>query len=399
MRPAESAPMPPARLSPPISALASASASRRTGSSTRVSARLPDFPWDRLAPYAERARSSPDGLVDLSIGTPVDPTPDLVQSALGGAADAPGYPYTAGTSALREAAAGYLARRFGIAGLKPTAVLPSIGSKELVALLPTLLGLGRGDLVVIPRLAYPTYDVGARLAGADVIATDSLTEVGPARVRLVWVNSPANPTGRVLPAVHLRKVVEWARERGAVVASDECYLEFGWDAEPVSVLHPDVCGGAFDGVLALHSLSKRSNLAGYRAGFLAGDPALVAELLEVRKHVGLIVPAPVQAAMTRALDDDAHVRLQRERYAARRGLLRPALASAGFRIEGAEGGLFLWATRDERCWDSVGRLAEVGILVAPGEFYGAAGEHHVRVALTATDDHVRAAARRLASMQ
>ncbi|MEE3918502.1 aminotransferase class I/II-fold pyridoxal phosphate-dependent enzyme [Micromonospora sp. BRA006-A] len=181
-----------------------------------------------------------------------------------------------------------------------------------MAWLPTLLGLGPGDVVVVPSVAYPTYEDGARLAGATTVRTDSLTALGPdPRVRLVWVNSPGNPTGRVLPAAHLRKVVEWARERGAVVASDECYLPLGWDAEPVSVLSPEVCGGSYDGVLAVHSLSKRSNLAGYRAGFVAGDPALVAELLKIRKHAGLIVPAPVQAAMVAALGDQEHADAQR----------------------------------------------------------------------------------------
>jgi succinyldiaminopimelate transaminase len=219
--------------------------------------------------------------------------------------------------------------------------------------------------------------------------------LGPARVGLLWLNSPANPTGKVLPVDHLRKVVAWARERGTVVASDECYCAFGWEAEPVSVLDPRVSDGDHTGLLAVHSLSKRSNLAGYRAGFVTGDPTLVARLLEVRKHAGMIVPAPVQAAMVAALDDDAHVEVQRARYAARRARLRPALEAAGFRVEHSEAGLYLWATRDEDCWDSVTWLAERGILVAPGEFYGAAGRRHVRVALTATDERVAAAAGRL----
>ncbi len=275
-------------------------------------------------------------------------------------------------------------------------VLPTIGSKELVAWLPTLLGVGPGDVVVIPRVCYPTYEVGVRLAGATVVRADSLTSVGPTgRVRLVWVNSPANPTGRVLPAAHLRKVVDWARERGAVVASDECYLSLGWETSPVSVLAPEVCAGDYTGVLAVHSLSKQSNLAGYRAGFVAGDPALVGELLAVRKHAGMIVPAPVQAAMVAALGDDAHVRGQRSRYADRRELLRTALVKAGFAIEHSEAGLYLWVSRDESCWSTVDWFAERGILVAPGAFYGSAGDRHVRVALTATDERVAAAVERL----
>jgi succinyldiaminopimelate transaminase len=287
----------------------------------------------------------------------------------------------------------------GVTGLDPAAepppVLPTIGSKELVALLPLLLGVRPGDRVMLPAVAYPTYEVGVRIAGAEPVRADGLLAAGPAPVRLVWLNSPANPTGRVLPAAHLRKVVDWARERGAVVVSDECYLDFGWEAGPVSVLHPSVSGVDHTGLLAVHSLSKRSNLAGYRAGFVAGDPALVAALLAVRKHAGLIVPAPVQAAATAAYDDDRHVAEQRARYAARRAVLRPALEAAGFTVEHSEAGLYLWATAGVDCWASVDRLAGLGILVAPGSFYGPAGGRHVRVALTATDERVAAAVSRL----
>jgi len=366
-------------------------------SARRTSARLPVFPWDRLAPSGDMARAHPGGIVDLSVGTPTDPTPAVVQQALAGAANAPGYPFAVGTARVREAAARWLSRRLGVRGLEPSSVLPLAGSKELVAGLPALLGLGPGDRVVFPELAYPTYDVGARLAGADPVAAAGLLGLGPAPVGLVWVNSPANPSGQVLPAEHLRKVVEWARERDAVVASDECYIELGWEAEPVSILHPDVCGGSHDGLLALHSLSKRSTMAGYRAGFVAGDAELIRELLEMRKHSGHIVPSPVQAAMVAALDDDRHVEEQRQRYAARRKALWAALLAAGFRIDHSEGGLYLWATRDEPCWNTVRWLAERGILVAPGEFYGAAGARHVRVGLTATDERVAAAVARLAT--
>ena len=357
---------------------------------------LPDFPWDTLAPYREQASAHPGGLVNLSIGTPVDPTPAFVQQALASAADAPGYPATYGTPELRSAVVEWLARRFGISGLDERGVLPTIGSKEFVSSLPTLLGLGEHDTVLHPALAYPTYDIGARLAGAPAIAADSVTAVGPARVGLVWVNSPANPHGRVLPAEHLAKVVAWARERGAIVASDECYLEFGWDTQPVSVLDPAVNGGTLDGVLAVHSLSKRSNLAGYRAGFVVGDVELVLRLLEIRKHAGMMMPAPIQSAMAAALSDDVHVDEQQARYAARRATLRAAFEAAGFRIDHSEAGLYLWVTRDEPCWDTVGWLAERGILVAPGEFYGRAGARHVRAALTASDERVHAAADRLA---
>jgi succinyldiaminopimelate transaminase len=368
-----------------------------TAGAARVSARLPDFPWDRLVPYGDRARAHPDGIVDLSIGTPVDPTPEVVQRALREAADAPGYPRVAGTAEMRQAALGWLGRRFGVIDLGDDWVLPTVGSKELVASLPAQLGLGPGDTVVVPELAYPTYEVGARLAGCDVVAADGTLTLGPRRVALLWLNSPANPTGRVLPAEHLRKVVRWARDRGVLVVSDECYLECGWETEPVSVLHPEVCEGSAEGLLTVHSLSKRSNLAGYRAGFVAGDPAVVAELLEVRRHAGLMVPWPVQQAMRAALGDDRHVDQQRQRYSARRTALRKALEGAGFRIDHSQASLYLWASRDQSCWDTLDWLAERGILAAPGEFYGRAGSHHVRVALTATDERVAAAVDRLSA--
>jgi succinyldiaminopimelate transaminase len=353
--------------------------------------------------------------VDLSVGTPVDPVPGLVQDALRAAANAPGYPATHGTPALREAAAGWLARRHGVT-VEPDAVLPLIGTKEFIASLPALLGCGPGDVVVYPELAYPTYDIGARLAGADAMAADELPAAGlvpaaqasatetttsatPGPVRLVWVNSPSNPTGRVLSAGQLAAAARAARDRGAVLASDECYIGLGWTAEPVSVLHPDVCGGSFDGLLAVHSVSKRSNLAGYRAGFVTGDPALVAQLLEIRKHAGMMMAAPVQAAMAAALADDGHAERQRSVYAARREQLRPALEKAGWTITHSEAGLYLWASRPGHdCWSSVDLLAGAGILVAPGEFYGPAGTEHIRVALTATDERVAAAASRLATL-
>ncbi|HVT65149.1 MAG TPA: succinyldiaminopimelate transaminase [Mycobacteriales bacterium] len=353
---------------------------------------LPDFPWDSLAPYADKARAHPDGIVDLSVGTPVDATPDVVRRALADASDAPGYPLTAGAPALREAIAAWLGRRFG-AAVDPAAVLPVIGTKELVAWLPTLL---EASAVGYPSLAYPTYDVGARIAGARGTVVDATVSVGPERLDLLWVNSPSNPTGAVLPAEHLRKVADWARDRGTVVASDECYADLYYGGEaPASVLSPQVCDGRHEGLLAVHSMSKRSNLAGYRAGFVAGDPALITRLLEVRKHAGMIVPAPVQAAMIAALGDDEHVVVQRRRYEARRSILLAALRDVGFTIDDTGAGLYLWSTRDEDCWETVGWLAERGILAAPGSFYGAAGARHVRVALTATDERVAAAASRL----
>ncbi len=366
-----------------------------------VSRRLPDFPWDHLTAYAERARAHADGIVDLSVGTPVDPTPEVVQQALAGASDAPGYPLTIGRVETRQACIDWLARRHGVSGLGLDGVLPVIGSKELIGSMAVHLGLGAGDLIAYPALAYPTYEVGAALAGARAMAADSLTAFGPETPALMWLNSPSNPTGRVLPPEHLRKVVDWCRERGTILVSDECYLECAWEGEPVSVLHPDVCGDSHEGILAVHSLSKRSNLAGYRCAFVAGDPALVGELLAVRKNLGLQMPAPQQVAMVAALDDDAHVVEQHARYAARRARLREALQGAGFRIDHSEASLYLWASRrteqgDEDCWETVGWLAERGILAAPGSFYGPGGARHVRVAFTATDERVDAAVARLA---
>ena len=365
-----------------------------------LASRLPAYTWDRIAPLREKAGLHPDGLVDLSMGTPVDPVPGPIRDALADASNAPGYPATWGTPRLRAAAAGWLARAHGVC-VPPDDVLPVVGTKEFIAWLPVMLGLGPGDVMLHPELAYPTYDIGARLAGASALASDSLLSAGPARVKLVWLNSPSNPTGRVLPAAHLRKVVAWARERGAVVASDECYISLGWEASPVSVLDPDVCGPSRDGVLAVHSLSKRSNLAGYRAGFVTGDPALVADLLAIRKQAGMMMPGPVQAAMTAALDDDAHAVEQALRYASRRSVLRAAFAEAGWGIDHSEAGLYLWITHPAYdCWSAAELLAaEGGILVAPGELYGPAGKRHVRVALTATDERIAAAAARLAALR
>lgn len=362
---------------------------------------LPDFPWDSLAPIRELANRHPDGVVDLSVGTPVDSTPELIQQALSGAANAPGYPTTHGTVQLRRAVVEWFERTRRVPGLDPNAVLPTIGSKELVAWLPALLGLSHRDTVVHPAAAYPTYAVGATLAGASAVAANSVSDwESLPNVRLVWVNSPSNPTGEVLSRQELREIVVAARRVGAVVASDECYAALPWaqrwvDGGVPSILDPEVCGGDHTGLLAVYSLSKQSSLAGYRAAFAAGDPALIADLVETRKHAGMIVPAPVQAAMAVALGDDGHVTAQRDVYRARRETLLPAVEHAGFTVSGSEAGLYLWATRNENCWETLEWLAERGIVAAPGSFYGAAGEQHVRIALTATDERVQAGARRL----
>nr|WP_279549925.1 succinyldiaminopimelate transaminase [Leucobacter weissii] len=359
---------------------------------------MPDYPWDTMAPFIERARRHPGGVLDLSIGSPVDPTPSVAREALAAAAEAHGYPATAGAADLREAISEWTLRRRGVT-VAPDAVLPTIGSKELVALLPLLLGIGRGEAVVHPRIAYPSYAMGAALVGAESVAADDPGE-WPAGTRLVWVNSPSNPDGRVLGVAELRSAVARARELGAVIVGDECYAEFGWEApwdiERIpSILDPRVVGDDHRGVLAAYSLSKQSNLAGYRAAFVAGDAELIASLLRVRKHAGLIPPAPVQAVTAAVLGDEAHVDAQRERYRARRALLRPALEAAGYRIDGSEAGLYLWATRGADAWESVAELAELGIVSGPGHFYGVHSPQHVRLALTASDPVISAAAERL----
>ncbi|ROR95785.1 succinyldiaminopimelate aminotransferase [Salana multivorans] len=386
------------------------------------------YPWDAVVPLRERAGRHPGGPVDLSIGTPVDPTPALVQDALRAAADAHGYPTVAGPASLRRAVVDWYARERGVSGLRPEAVLPTIGSKELVALLPSQLGLGPGDVVVVPTMAYPTYEVGARLAGADVLASDDPSEwAGDPAVRLVWLNSPANPTGEVLPRELMAATVRAARAVGAVVASDECYAMLPW-TEPWSlprsagggvpcVLEDAVSSGDHTGLLSVYSLSKQSNLAGYRAAFVAGDADLVDRLLQQRRHLGMMPPAPVQRAMEVALGDREHVVEQVARYAARRELLAPALEAAGFVIDHSEAGLYLWvrpgagleellaargtggdASRGPLCWPVMELLADLGIVAGPGIFYGPAAGDHVRVSLTASDADVAAAAERLSAL-
>lgn len=360
---------------------------------------LADYPWDAVVPYRERASQHPDGLVDLSIGSPVDPTPEVIRAALAEATDAHAYPQTTGTPSVRQAIVDWYARRRGVPDLREANVLPTIGSKELVALLPTLLGLGEGDIVVHPRVAYPTYAVGATVAGATPVAADDPAE-WPEGSKLIWINTPGNPDGRTWTLDELRVAVKRARELGAVLASDECYAELGWEGpwrnEPIpSVLDPRVTGGTRSDLLSVYSLSKQSNLAGYRAAFIAGCARVVGGILTARKHLGLMPPAPVQHAMAVALGDDAHVAAQKELYRQRRDALVPALEAAGFRIDGSEAGLYLWATEGRDAWESMGRLAELGILAGPGHFYGAHSAQHVRLSLTAPSERVQQAAARL----
>jgi succinyldiaminopimelate transaminase len=358
---------------------------------------LPEFPWNALAPARARASEHPDGLVDLSVGSPVDPTPTFVRDALANAADSHGYPTTQGTLELRTAIVDWFARVRGVSGLSVDSVLPTIGSKEFVGLLPVLLGLGARDIVVHPTIAYPTYDIGARVAGATAFPSDDPAE-WPSETKLIWLNSPSNPTGRIDGVEFLANAVTRARELGAVIINDECYARLTWTGSPApSILDPRVTGGTTAGVLAAYSLSKQSNLAGYRAAFVAGDSGLLAGILATRMHLGLIVPLPVQAAMTVALGDDSHVDAQHAVYRARRDVLAPALVAAGFQIDFSDGGIYLWATRNEPSFDTVEWFAARGILVAPGSIYGTAGGRHVRVALTADDERIAAAAQRVRS--
>lgn len=360
---------------------------------------LPQFPWDSLTRAKATAAAHEEGMVNLSVGTPVDEVASIIRQGLSEGAAAPGYPQTVGTPELRAAIVAAMARRYGVTGLESAVnggnVLPVIGTKEAIGWLPFLLGVGAGHTVVIPELAYPTYEVGVRIAGAELLRADSLTQIGPASPTLMFINSPGNPNGKVLGVEHLRKVVEWARARDVIVASDECYLGLGWTEQPVSILDPRVCDGDFTNLLAIHSLSKTSNMASYRTGWFAGDADLIAELVSVRRHMGLMMPGPIQHATIAALNDDSHEAEQKQRYSDRREILRDALVAAGFRVDDSEGGLYLWVTRGEDCWQTVDWLAERGILVAPGSFYGPRGAQHVRVGLTATLNDIEVAAARI----
>jgi succinyldiaminopimelate transaminase len=372
----------------------------------------PTFPQDRLDELRAAAAAVAGGSVDTSIGTPVDPVPEVALEALRAAAPgSAGYPPSGGTAALREAASAWMARRFGV-DVAAEAVAACVGTKEVVASIPRLLSLRdpSRDTVLYPAVSYPTYEMGARLAGlrAVPVPVDGQwrLDVGQVsaddanRALLLWLNEPGNPTGASTPAPELAAVVEWGRSHGAIVASDECYAEFTYDesgapAPPVTVLD----SGA-ERALAVHSLSKRSNLAGLRAGFVAGDPELVRYLAEVRRHAGLIVPTPVQAAAAAALADDTHVDQQRERYRRRRAMALDALEGFGLAHDGGTSTFYLWL-RDgadaQDGWELAARLAGRGLVVAPGDLYGPGGVDHVRLSLTVTDDQLTLALDRLAS--
>lgn len=305
-------------------------------------------------------------------------------------ANAPGYPLTAGTPELKTAIKEWAIAKLGATG--DLDVLPVIGSKEFVAWLPTLL---QSTSVIYPEISYPTYGVGAILGRAVRIPTGVDPSSWP-RADLAWINSPSNPTGRVHSDDEFRAVLDWSRENNSVLVSDECYFEFGHGVEPQSLLK--FTNGDNTNVLVVHSLSKRSNLAGYRAAFVIGDRHLIAKIREIRKHAGMIVPLPVQKAMVTALADDTHVAEQRQRYNSRRDRLKPALEINGFLIEESMAGLYIWCTRGELDWDSIKWLAGLGILATPGHFYGEKGNHHVRIALTATDQQIDAAVVRLSKI-
>lgn len=372
---------------------------------------LPEYPWQLLAPYKITAAQHPDGVVDLSIGAPVDPTPQVIQTALQQAANWPGYPTASGTDALRETIAAWYARRRGVTGLTAANTAATVGSKEFIAWLPLLLGLGPDDIIVYPTVAYPTYDIGAKIVGATSVTADSLAELDEtvrARVKLVWVNSPANPTGIVQDVDALRSIVDDARAIGAVVASDECYAELGWgpwETTPIpSILDDTITQGDLTGLLSVYSLSKQSNMAGYRGAFVAGDDQLIAALINLRSHTGMVVPGPVQQAMIAALTDDDHVAEQKQRYRTRREQLMAAITAAGLVVDHSQAGLYLWV-RDpqvtqptaEDSWALVEKFAAAGMLVGPGVFYSAAGNGYIRLSITATDAAIAQAVARLSS--
>lgn len=347
------------------------------------------------AALRSRAEAVGTRIVDLSVGNPVGPVPEVVRDALAQGAQSPGYPSARGTLNARRAYTRWLSRQMGVTGLDPeTQVLAVSGSKEMVALLPCALGLGAGSAVLQPELAYPTYAIGASVAGARLGTYSAHGRFDP-DTRLLWVNTPNNPSGDVLSAQVLRAALAACRERGAVLASDEAYLELVWAGRATSVLDESVSGPHRTGVIALHSLSKRSNMAGYRAAFMAGDADLIDVVARFREQVGLLVPGPVQHAMRAALDDDSHVEAQHAIYQRRRNMLATALHTSGFRIDGSAAGPFLWCTRGETDSATAAWFANLAVLAVPGSLYGKSGARHVRLALTASDDDIAEAAQRI----
>ena len=372
----------------------------------------PIYPYARLDELKQVAARAGGGLVDLSIGTPMDPVPDLVVRALAQAGpSSAGYPRAVGGPALREAAAGWMDRAFGVA-VNPAQVVNCIGTKELVASLPRLLRMRdpSRDTVLYPEVSYPTYAMGAELAGCRAVPVpvdaawhldlSAVSAEDAGRALLLWLNEPGNPSGSQSAAAPMAEAVGWARARGVVVASDECYVEFNWDAAGAVAPGATALAAGTDGVLAVHSLSKRSNMAGYRCGFLAGDSDLVAYIASIRTHAGMMVPGPIQAAATAAWSDDDHVARQRELYGERRRYVRGRLAEVGLVDDGGPSTFYLWARSADPAedgWAVTARLAATGTLVAAGDLYGAAGADHVRIALVEPLERLELAFDRLAA--
>ncbi len=364
----------------------------------------PPYPYERLDELKRLADSLPGGVVDCSIGTPCDPVPEVaMRAAIDALPASNGYPPSAGSVALRDAAAGWIRRRFAV-GVEGAHVGACVGTKELVTSLPHLLHLRNParDTVLYPAIAYPSYEMGAVLAGCRAVPVpldtrwhldvDAITDADAQRALVLWVNEPGNPSASTVDDGYFGRVAAWARERGVTVVSDECYSEFA--PRPATIL-----SSGLDGVLAMHSVSKRSNLAGMRVGFFAGDPELITYLVETRKHAGLMAPSMVQAAAAAALGDDAHVDVQRARYTERRELLRDALMPHGLVHDGGDAVFYLWlraADGADDGWEIAARLARrAGLLVSPGDLYGALGADHVRLALVQPRDRLELALGRL----
>lgn len=354
----------------------------------------PPYPYDRLNEIVELAGKHDGGAVDLSIGTPCDPPPAAVLDALSIGDSARGYPPSIGTAAYRGAVAEWIGRRLGATVDPATEVAAVVGTKEFVASTPQYLKLRdpSRDTVLYPAISYPTYEMGATLAGCRAVAYEQLEDIADAdaeRALCVWVNSPGNPTGELHD---LAAAVTWGRERSVPVLSDECYAEFTWDGAARTVLTEGT-----QGVLAVHSLSKRDNFAGARIGSYAGDPELVHYLREVRKHAGLMPPGPVQAAAVVALGDDAHVEVQRERYQRRLTNLATMLRALGHEVTLPRGAFYLWVPApDGDAWSAARDLAErVGIVVSPGDFYGSVSAGWFRVAAVQPDERIALAATRV----
>ena len=358
---------------------------------------LPEYPWQQLVPFKKIASEHPDGPIDLSIGSPVDPTPEIIKQALNQASNSAGYPSATGTQSLQQSIVNWFSSRRSVQ-LRTSQVMPTVGSKEFISWLPVMLGLSEKDAVVQPRLAYTAYEVGAKFAGCELVSEDD-PNLWPENTKLIWINSPSNPNGAVMSVSQMRNAVTRARELGAVLVSDECYAELGWQEGFESIATPcllqdEVTGGDMTNLLAIYSLSKQSNVAGYRAALAGGDEDLIQGLINLRKHAGLIVPSPVQAAMAAALADYEHVAEQKALYRNRLEVLSQALEEVGFEIADCQGGLYLWV-KVEDTFEAVQQFAEQGILVGPGEFYGEAGKGFVRLSVTATDEDVQRASRRL----